>query len=1008
MSDNWVGQSGSWGDAGNWSSGLPKATDAVSIAVAGITVSINTGVVAQCYSLNVQGSTISLGGGSLYTVSSAVFNGSFFESAGTYTAGGSGAAFDQGLYLSGGTIDLLSGNATLFNGGSLAGTFAGNGALVAAGGSTYINGGFSCALNSIVVGGNGGKLGFNINFSYAHNFSVLRDAVLSIFGHTLTLSGTSELSGVIGFGTITESAAGTMAVGNPNSLTTLDNGLVLNANGHTGVDGNVALGANDAGAKINIGKPGIFAINGNWNLTDPSHVGYISNAGTLAKAFGGLVSQVDANFNNTGTVNVQVGTLLFDGAVNTLGGTVSGAGTLALAGGQTTFGPKLKLNVANFAQQGGIVVLNKALSYSGTWNQTGGILNLNAGAAALTLAGQANFDGGTLTGYGGTLNLNGVAHVGNVTIGGPDTINIKGTLDQTNSINFGLSSNPTANIAAGGKWLLEGDSSVFGIYGLIYNAGLFSDPNGSGDAVVQSQFINGSTGTLTVNNSTLTMSGGYIELAGAVNGSGLLDIQGNLLLDSGVNLSVAALALDGGNAFALLAANLSYGNIFSSSNGNAVLDLAGHTLALTGRVSLDTGEVTGGGTLTSAGATFLGQYDLDAGTAIVVSGTAEQSSDVGLGGALTVAAHATYAFDDDVNINPFDGTIGTLAIGGTLSANGAGNSIIDAVVVQTGSLIINDQILTLQAGGSLGGAISGPGTLALQGGGGNTYTLAGTVASGGLLVEAGATAAIQSSIGYAGFFAETAAGTVAVSGDTLTLSGTVSLAGSIQGSGTVLVSGAGTLANVSVSQGATLSISGSTEQTASIQVGDNGQGSNAELVIAKGGNYTLDANASITGNGTLAVAGTLTQNGNGISQIGDAIVNTGVIAANLGTLQALGAVGGSGTFSIGKTGFLDFTASSTFSAAGTVAFTAASGEMELDKPANFLGTISNFSAGDAIGLAGFNTMITDAFVTGQPHNIVMFSDNAGDSVTLTFSTVQTLSQFFYGTGANGLATIFHH
>ena len=136
-------------------------------------------------------------------------------------------------------------------------------------------------------------------------------------------------------------------------------------------------------------------------------------------------------------------------------------------------------------------------------------------------------------------------------------------------------------------------------------------------------------------------------------------------------------------------------------------------------------------------------------------------------------------------------------------------------------------------------------------------------------------------------------------------------------------------------------------------------------------------------------------------------MNKGVIAANLGTLAIMGAVGGSGTFSIGTSGYLSFTASETFTSAGTIAFTTGGGEMALYNTTNVLDVLSNFSTGDTIALPGFNaSTLSDAF--GSTHDIVKFSDSQGDSVTLTFSTAQTLSQFYFGTDANGAAAIFHH
>jgi hypothetical protein len=70
-------------------------------------------------------------------------------------------------------------------------------------------------------------------------------------------------------------------------------------------------------------------------------------------------------------------------------------------------------------------------------------------------------------------------------------------------------------------------------------------------------------------------------------------------------------------------------------------------------------------------------------------------------------------------------------------------------------------------------------------------------------------------------------------------------------------------------------------------------------------------------------------------------------------------------------------------------------------------TLVNFSTGDSIGLYDFNDSLTGTYAnTG--HTQITFSDGSGDSVTLTFSTAQTLTNFHYGTGPQGLATIFHN
>ncbi|MEJ0046623.1 MAG: hypothetical protein WDN04_11245 [Rhodospirillales bacterium] len=475
----------------------------MSIGVAGITVTIGTGVTAAAHSLNLVNSTLDITGGSLYTVHLATFNGAYVQTGGTYMMSGLGANFFDGFTQTGGTINVLSGAMQLYDGGTLRGTLTGTGALDIVNGSAYVNKGFACSLSSIVIGAQGGKLGFDINFTYAENLTLLSAGVLDLFGNTLTLSGTSLLEGVVGFGRIIDS--GTMTLSTPQFESVLDNGLTLTVTGTLIQGGNVALGATDAGAKVNIAKSGSYQINGNWTTFNPSSVGSIVNAGVFAKTFGGKTARVDASLTSKGTIKTEIGTLLLNGLVNSIAGTVSGDGTLGIAGGQTVFGNKLSLQMAALDQQSGILVLNKAMTYAGEWDQTGGVLNLNATAAVLTLNGQTDLDGGTLTSFGGTMVLNGPAHAGNVTIGGPTTLDINGTLDQASNITFGLSSNPTATIAGGANWVLEGDSSILGFFGVIENGGTFIDRDGSGDSVVQSQMI--STGTIAVGNSTLTLAG---------------------------------------------------------------------------------------------------------------------------------------------------------------------------------------------------------------------------------------------------------------------------------------------------------------------------------------------------------------------------------------------------------------------------------------------------------------------------------------------------------------------
>jgi autotransporter-associated beta strand protein len=1011
--DNWTSNSsGSWNDNADWSEGAPPAdTDNVVIGVAGVTVSVGTDVTnAVALTLTTYNSILDIDGGDLFTLQSAAYNGAFYESAGTYTMSGSGASFYNTMDLTGGIMDALSGAITLYDGGSLAGTLAGAGTLDVVSGTAYVQSGFSASIDSIEIGQNGGKIGFDTNFSYGGRFTLLPGGVMDTFGHTVKLSGPTLLEGTIGNGKLVET--GTLTIGEPNSPTVIfDNGLLLSVADLVLQNSNVALGANDAGAKVSISKQGVWDINGNLFISNPASDASISNAGLFAKAAGAHVATIYASFSSSGTVAADIGTLLLDGPVNSLAGTISGAGTLAVGGVQTTLSGKIALDVATFAQQGGELVLDHTLAYGGSWDLLGGVLDLNAANVKLTLTGDANFDGGTLTSFGGTVNIDGAAQASNVLIGGPTTINVNGTFDQTATIGFGESSNPVINIASGASYVLEGDSSIIGVFGNINNSGTFIDPNGSGDAVVQANIVNNAT--ITVDNSTLTLAGTNV-LNGTLSGTGLLDLTGETLLDKGLVIDVGAIAVD--NAPTYLAASQSFAGTFMETGNSATLDLGGYVFSLSGAASLDAGLLTDGGTLSVTGDTEIGNYSIGGGATLNIAGTAEQTGNLVLApasgpGSVNVAGSGSYTIDDDWNIyGP-----GSINNAGTFTASGTGATQIGAAFDNTGTLNVNDQTLNFGAGASFAGTIDGAGTIVLGNFiANNAYVFdAGlAISAAGLQISSNVTATLAGNQSFAGDF-DVNNGTLQMEGYTLKVSGSTDItSGTMFGTGTLIESGSTTLGNFSVLTGGILSIAGSATQIGNIAVGDSPgltqPASTAELSVAAGATYTLDANSSIFNNGTLAVAGTLSASGDGIGTITTTVVDSGVISANLGTLDLIGAISGTGLFAIGTGGLLQFANTATFGNAASIGFTSGGGALVLDDPTAFAGVLENFSTGDNIGLAGFDpSTLTGGYANGADTEIT-FSDAHGDSVTLTFSTAQTLSNFSYNVGPEGLATVHHN
>ena len=1017
----WVSNSGgNWDTAGGWGGALPTAVDMVNIDVANITVSITGGTApAEAYTLTTIGATISIAGGTLTTVESASFGGAFIESSGTYTAGGMGATFSGGIDFTGGVMNASAGAALNITGGvdQLAGTLTGAGTLLLSGGSTYLDSGFIDNQSTLLVE-NGAKLGVQTSFAFAGDLIEGSNDVIDIFVGTLTLTGNDTLLGVVGDGVLSQNGTLTLGAANDSS-TTLDDGLVANMYGLVNQNGAVSYGSSEAGAKVTVEKTGQYLINGNWNIADPSSTGSIVNYGVFEKAAGGRTAYISPSFTSTNTIKVNVGELALLGAYNQISGTVSGAGTLALLGGLTIFGAKLKLSSAGFLQQGGVLVLNQALSYTHEWDMTGGVLNLNSTASTLTLA-RLEMAGGTITGYGGTI-LVGNAEFGGsgITIGGPTTLTITGTVDQTSIITLGASSNPIVNIEQGAVWSIEANSGIGGFYGIVYNDGTLIDPNGSGIAFIQSELD--STGTLTVNNSVLQLSGFDSLLSGVVAGTGMLDLAGTATLETGVAVTVHALEVN--NAFVSVDGTLNYAGAFSEIGGSATLSV--QNVNLTGAVSLDAGTIIGVGTMTSTGLTTIGNLQV-AGETLEVVSRADQAGGLDLtGGTLVIESGAIYKLDDDYSIYGN----GVVNNNGTLISNGtASNDVIQDTYDQTGLLTVYNSTLQLSGGGSLAGTIAGPhGTVQLAGG---TFTLSSgldlTLASLAVSGQTETELTLAANLSYGGYFDDIGGNvTFALNDNTLSLSGTTQLLSTlITGGGAVDVTNTATLAGVTVGANTVLSLGASADLDPNTAIALNG----GTLAVGTGATFFMENDTEIFGTGVVSLNGTLSAPSDGIGTISTAIANSGMISAALGTLSLTGTLTGSGaynaggaglllisgeaigssSFNIASTAKLEFTNSSTITAANTVVFVAGgTGDLILGNTLTFGAEITGFTAGDMIELPGFQSTSTGTLSSnGETYTV---TDKGGDTAVLVFTSAQAVNSVYVGTSTtDGNIIVLHH
>ncbi len=1007
---NWTSStSGTWDLATNWGAPTPPTMyDTADIDVPNITVTVTggTGIApAAAYILDTQFSTLSIINGTLTTIEKADFQGYFYENGGIYSAQGTGATFADGIDLVSGVLNASAGAyLNISGGGQLAGALTGAGTLILTGGSTYLDKGFSDTQSNLIVG-NGSKLGVIVNTTYAGNFVEQANAVVDIFGVTLTLTGTNQFQGVLGDGVLND--RGTMTLGSPTvGNTILDNGLVANIFSTVNQDGFVGFGTGDAGAKLTIYKTGQYLINGNWSVGDPSLTGSLVNLGVFEKTAGARTSLIAPSFTTTNLIKVVDGSLLLEGAVNALSGLISGAGTFGVAAGVTTLGAKLSITSEAFVQDGGVLVLNNALSYANDWDMAGGVLNLNSTHSTLSLT-RLDLAGGVITGYGGTLLVDNAdfSNVGtNITFGGPTTLTITGVLDQTGTIGFGGDSNPVANIEAGATWELEANSNIVGVFGQINNAGTFIDPNGSGISIIGTEFI--STGTVTVNDTGLSLDGPFTSLSGTVNGTGLLDLAGGTDLGPGLTLAVNALEVDGSNV--VLGSTLGYAGHFSEIGSSAVLNLQNFDLNLTGATSLDAGTITGG-MLTSSGLTTIGAIELTS-TTLAVTTNADQAGALVLnGGELFIEGGATYKIDDDYSIGATV-TLGTVVNAGTLISNGtAASDYIADTYNQTGTLFVANSALQLTAGGSLAGLIEGPhGSLQLTGG---TFALAAglslTIAEIALFNQAGLS--LNANETYNGYFYDLGTGNgtaLTPNGNTLSLTGTTQLIGStISGGGEVLTTNTATLSSDIVSMNTTLALGGVTDLAQSGTLALAG----GALVVNNKSSFTIEAKTEIFGTGTLTVAagGSVSAVGDGIATLTTAIANAGMISAGLGTLVVAGSVTGAGDFAISGTGTLLFSNTATVTASTPITFLAAGADLVLENTPTFGGELVGFSAGDMIELPGFESSAKGTLSSNGLTFTV--TDSNGADIALKFTTAQSVSSIYTGISAtDGNVVVLHH
>ncbi len=733
---------------------------------------------------------------------------------------------------------------------------------------------------------------------------------------------------------------------------------------------------------------------------------------------------VYGNFTQTaGTVIVQAGKFVLDGAANSLAGSVSGAGWLTLdntgSASTTTLATGAALTVAHVNVQYATLSLAANISYAGNYVQTGTLL-LNA--KSLTLTGVASIAGSV--GTNGALDLNGAETLDGATINGSTAINISATTTLRGAtLTLGGAAGATANIdvLAGGTLRIADDSGIAtgSTSSKIQVSGTLLKSGYAGESVIASQVFNYSTvvpvGTITVAGGTLGLQGTHNGIGGLVNGAGTLAFDGAATVATiygGTTLNVGGVLQSAGSVS--LVASLGYAGSWVQTGGTLTVGKT-DVLALTGTAQLQAGDIFGPGTITATSVQLGSAYALaiDSGMHLNLSGNSVQTGYVYIGDlanaapTVTVLAGASYTLQSGDNLEGGPGN-GTFAVVGSLISQGPAANYVYVNTVVTGTVTVASGILDLAGVASLGGSIGGAGILSAFG---TTTIAAGTTLSVGE-IYVGGTLNVLGNESYAGTLVMGNSAVLSVvAGATLTLSGPSYLNGYneyVTGGGVVASTGSLTVSGISgyptyLDGDTTLSVANVADQSGDLYVGLSA-GANSLVDVLSGATWS-DHGGNIyagSGAGTFENTGTFAYDGAGTAAFTANLDNTSVVQILSGDLGISGTVTGGGSFEIGNGATLGVITA--FDPTATVGFQGAAAELQVFGYGTIATGLSNFATGNEIDLVNFSyASVAGLSLAGG----VLTATDGSNVAHFTVGAGHTLAQYAQQTDGSGGIAIFH-
>lgn len=619
QSTSWKGTSStSWGNAANWSNGIPTSTTDVVIGDLSFTrlPSVNTS--STCKNLTIQGS-----GNKLTINKSLTITGNLSIGAGTTVAQGKASMTLQGNWSNSGSYTTSSNSANVIFGGS---------SQTITGATTFrkftINTGSTVTLNTNITITNATTINGTLNPNENSTYLVSAAAITVGVAGVLKVNA-SAFGGNYTYTSLTLSAGSTVDYSSTTVTQTILNTLTYST---------------------------------------------LKTSGSGIKQLSANLNALNSTSSTTGNIYVTAGTLDLSGFTANRGTTVAG-GTISVSngatlkiGGTNAFPlnySTVTLSLTSNTEYNGTAQTVTALTYGNLkLSSSGGAVTKTGPASGFTIAG--NFVTSVGSGSGVTFNAN-----SNITVSGNDTIGTSTTFNGSsfshtvvgNWVNNGTYTPGTSTITMSGPGSTITGSSAQTFNNLTIAASNITAAsttiNVAGNLATTGSgaFTHNTGGTLTMSGTSKTISGLNITLAdlavsGTVTTSSSFSVTGNISVAGSLTASAGNITMSGSTKTVSGAGTIGFyglllpGSITTSSNFSIA-----NALDVSGSFTASAGTATFTGTSTLNGTANLFNVTLN-GTSLILS----TNSNLGISNTFTITAGTLNVTTAVPNIVTFNGT----------------------------------------------------------------------------------------------------------------------------------------------------------------------------------------------------------------------------------------------------------------------------------------------------------------------------------------------------------------